>query len=113
MLPDMAVFYMFTAATAGAISQGCGLKIGLTVPQSLGGAVQRNRIKRRMREALRLSLPALAGEVAADVVLHPRRSVATLPFPELLQEVKQALESVQARKGSARAPGAQRMKAKP
>ena len=36
------------------------LRVGLTVGKVLGDAVERNRIKRRMREAVRLSWPAEA-----------------------------------------------------
>ncbi len=71
-----------------------GPRIGLTVPKALGKAVDRNRIKRRMREAVRAALPLLAAPV--DVVLHPRRSVITLDFQLLKQEVAQIFRSVQA-----------------
>jgi ribonuclease P protein component len=36
-----------------------GARIGLTVPKALGGAVDRNRIKRRLREAVRANLALL------------------------------------------------------
>lgn len=68
--------------------------MGLTVPKALGKAVDRNRIKRRMREAVRASLPLLNAPV--DVILHPRRSVMTLEFPLLQREVAQIFKSVQA-----------------
>ena len=45
-----------------------GPRIGLTVPKALGKAVDRNRIKRRMREAVRHALPLLSAPV--DLVLH-------------------------------------------
>lgn len=62
-----------------------GVRVGLTVGRVLGPAVLRNRIKRRMREAVRAHLALLPSEV--DLVLLPRKSVATLPYPELSQEV--------------------------
>jgi ribonuclease P protein component len=71
-----------------------GPRIGLTVPKALGKAVDRNRIKRRMREAVRHALPLLSAPV--DVVLHPRRSVLELEFPQLQREVAQVFRSVQA-----------------
>lgn len=71
-----------------------GARVGLTVPKALGKAVDRNRIKRRMREAVRASLPLLNAPV--DVILHPRRSVMTLEFPLLQREVAQIFRSVQA-----------------
>src|SRR5437667_10954157 len=49
--PFFAAFYARSPATQGG-SGGDGPKIGFTVPRSLGGAVVRNRIKRRVREAV-------------------------------------------------------------
>jgi len=62
-----------------------GPRIGLTVPKALGKAVDRNRIKRRLREAVRAALPLLTAPI--DVVLHPRRSVIDLDFLQLKREV--------------------------
>lgn len=64
-------------------------RVGLTVGKVLGGAVERNRIKRRMREAVRLSRSACNGPV--DIVFNPRKSVLALPFAELVKEVSRAL----------------------
>ncbi|QMV18793.1 ribonuclease P protein component [Granulicella sp. 5B5] len=71
-----------------------GPRIGLTVPKALGKAVDRNRIKRRMREAVRANLALITSPV--DVILHPRRSVIDLDFLQLKREVAQILRSVQA-----------------
>jgi ribonuclease P protein component len=62
-----------------------GPRVGLTAGRVLGKAVERNRIKRRMREAVRLNLNSLTQDV--DVVLHPRRSVLTVDMRSLLGEV--------------------------
>src|ERR1700742_2797468 len=48
-------------------------RVGLTAGKVLGKAVERNRIKRRMREAVRKNLSRLHSDV--DVVLHPRKSI--------------------------------------
>src|SRR5208282_5834775 len=56
---------------------GAGPRIGFTVGKVLGGSVERNRIKLRMREAVRLSRSACEGPV--DVVFNPRKSVLSLP----------------------------------
>jgi ribonuclease P protein component len=65
-----------------------GLRVGFTVGRALGGAVERNRMKRRLREAVRLSYPP-AG-VAADVVINPKKSLLTVDFSAVLSEVGRA-----------------------
>ena len=64
---------------------GEGVRVGLTAGRVLGKAVERNRIKRRMREAVRRNLALLTSNV--DVVLHPRRTVLTANFATLQGEV--------------------------
>ncbi len=76
-------------------------RVGLTVGKILGGAVERNRIKRRMREAVRLSRSACNG--AIDVVFNPRKSVMTMPFAELAAEVARCLKFAEQRARSAEA----------
>ena len=70
-------------------------RVGMTVGKVLGGAVERNRIKRRMREAVRLSRPVCNG--AIDVVFNPRKSVLTMPFAELMGEVGRCLKLAEQR----------------
>ena len=74
-----------------------GPRIGITVSRALGGAVVRNRIKRRMREAIRHHLPELTATV--DVVFNPKKSVLDAEFSSIEQEVKRALEVVQKNAG--------------
>lgn len=67
--------------------------MGLTAGRVLGNAVERNRIKRRMRAAVRQSLPLLTESV--DVVLHPKRSVLDADFSALTAEVERIFRKVQ------------------
>ena len=84
---NMTVFFL---RRPGAVGQSSGIRVGLTVGKVLGGAVERNRIKRRMREAIRLSWQACDAPV--DVVFNPRKSVLTQPFAELCNEVTRGLK---------------------
>jgi ribonuclease P protein component len=61
---------------------GAGLRIGLTVPKALGGAVVRNRIKRRLRSAFRLHR-AEWPVMDWDIVLNPRKAAILAPFADL------------------------------
>lgn len=56
-------------------------RVGLTVSRRVGGAVVRNRVKRRVREWYRRS--ALAGAAALDLVVIARPSAASLSFQAL------------------------------
>jgi len=61
-------------------------RIGFTTPKALGKAVVRNRIKRRMREAVRLELASLSCEWS--IVFNPRRKAQECPFTELQAEIR-------------------------
>ena len=63
-----------------------GPHLGFTTPKALGKAVIRNRIRRRVREAVRLELESLSP--AWWIVFNPRRKALDCPFTELQAEVK-------------------------
>lgn len=71
---------------------GIGPRVGLTAGRVLGKAVERNRIKRRMREAVRRHVNLLSENV--DVVLHPRRTVLAMEFAALESEVERIFATV-------------------
>lgn len=71
------------------------LRVGLTVGKVLGNSVERSRIRRRMREAVRLSWPAEVAPI--DVVFNPRKSVSQMDFPLLVAEVQRGLKTAMQR----------------
>ena len=70
--------------------QAALVRAGFTATKRIGGAVDRNRAKRRMREAARLLLPDLA-RPGFDYVFIARGGVTTRPWERLLDDVKSAL----------------------
>lgn len=76
----------FTLATGKPSS-----RIGFTVPAAFGPAVDRNRIKRRLREAARKNW-ALLGP-GWDIVLNPRRSALTLSSARIDMTVQELFRS--------------------
>ena len=70
-----------------------GPRVGLTAGKVLGNAVERNRIKRRMRDIVRRRVTIVGGN--ADIVLHPRKSVLTMDFAKLESEVARIFTNIQ------------------
>jgi ribonuclease P protein component len=75
-------------ATRRAAAPNRQMRVGFTVGRVLGGAVQRNRMKRRLREAVRLSRRAV--DIPVDVVINPKRSLLVTDFAAVLNEVNRA-----------------------
>ena len=85
----MTVFYLLR----GSEPEPKGPRIGFTVGKALGGAAKRNRIKRRLREAVRLN--GFPEALAVDVVINPKRSALRVEFRELESEVAKAFRTVE------------------
>ena len=66
------------------------LRLGFTATRKIGGAVVRNRAKRRLREAARLLTP-LHGRAGCDYVFIARMGTADRDWDRLLDDVKSAL----------------------
>ncbi len=80
------------------------VRAGFTATKRIGGAVVRNRAKRRMREAARLLLPQF-GLPGVDYVFIARGGVTTRAWDRLLDDVKTALLRLAADCGRPHAPG--------
>lgn len=79
-----------------------GPRVGFTTPRALGKAVDRNRIRRRTREAVRLHIAELTA--AVDLVLHPRRTVLTAEFAAIEREIVRVFKQVQGGAGTRAEP---------
>ena len=69
------------------------MRIGFTVTKKIGGAVVRNRMKRRLRAIARELLPA-GGFAGADHVLIGRSGGIERDFALLRQELARALDKL-------------------
>ncbi len=69
------------------------IRIGFTVSRQVGDAVERNRVRRRLREVVRLSVAARAEGLnpGHDYVLIGRRAALAAPFGEIMQDFDAAL----------------------
>ncbi len=71
-------------------ADGGAIGIGLTTSRAVGGAVERNRARRRLREAIRQLLPEL-GLAGVDYVVVARQAAPTAPWTALLDDLRNAL----------------------
>jgi ribonuclease P protein component len=66
------------------------VRIGFTVSRQVGNAVERNRVRRRLREMVRLSQGSGMHD-GHDYVLIGRRAALAVPFGQMRQELDTAL----------------------
>lgn len=75
--------------------QGGAPRVGFTASRKVGGAVVRNRAKRRLRAVAEQVIPA-HGECGYDYVLIARAATAGRTFAALLGDLRAALKRVDA-----------------
>jgi ribonuclease P protein component len=88
-----------------------GPRVGLTVTKGVGGAVERNRVRRRLKEALRAATP-LEAEGDHDYVLMARREALGRRFAALVNDVRTAFHAVRRGDGDDRRRGPAKRTAK-
>jgi ribonuclease P protein component len=86
-------------------------RVGLTVTKSVGGAVERNRVRRRLKEALRAAAP-LEAEQDHDYVLMARREALGRRFAALVDDVRTAFRAARRGDADGRGRGSTRRAAK-
>jgi ribonuclease P protein component len=67
-------------------------RFGFSIKKALGGAVVRNRIRRRLREMVRCRRQEIAP--GWDIVIHPKSAVATGEFARLGEELVRLLKKL-------------------
>jgi ribonuclease P protein component len=86
---------LFTAffAPRAEVSGESKARIGFTTPRALGKAVVRNRVRRRLREVVRLQYPQFPK--GWDVVFNPRRAIMETSFSQIESEVGRLLSTLE------------------
>jgi ribonuclease P protein component len=89
-----ACFVLETRPRAGSSeANALGPRFGFTVTKALGGAVIRNRIRRRLKAAVIATAPDLA-RAEHDYVVIARSAAADRPFDDLKKDLEQAFQRV-------------------
>jgi ribonuclease P protein component len=79
--------FVLQALAEGGESRDRPPRFGITVTRKIGNAVVRNRIRRRLREAIRAAAPGRA-RTGTDYVLIARRAALTLQFDRLVTDLE-------------------------
>lgn len=72
---------------------GACARVGVTVTKKIGGAVVRNRLKRRLRSLIRAVVPQ-HGRAGTDYVLIGRGDGLHRPMTDLIQDLTQGLQKL-------------------
>ena len=67
-------------------------RFGFSIKKALGGAVVRNRIRRRLREIVRCHQQEISA--GWDIVIHPKSSVVKAPFATLTEDLLRLLKKL-------------------
>ena len=70
-------------------------RVGFTVTKKVGNAVERNRVRRRLRELVRLNAERHV-RTGHDYVMVGRRGALTIPFARMIEDFATAIGRVHA-----------------
>ena len=94
--PDVVVHALRTDSGGGEDTVENGPRIGLIVSKSVGNAVERHRVSRRLRHVARTLVPGL--DPADLVVIRARPSSRDATSSRLQRQLRQALERVSSKR---------------
>lgn len=77
-------------------ADGLGARVGFTATRKIGGAVERNRLRRRLKEALRRA-EKLDARADHDYVVVARRAALSRPFELLRADLNRAFAAIHVR----------------
>ena len=86
-------FALQSRARGDAAIGEAGARVGFTVTRKIGGAVERNRIRRRLKAAL-AAASAIAPSADCDYVLVARKPALTRRFAALVADVERAFAQI-------------------
>lgn len=91
------------AETLEGISALKTLRFGFTVTKKIGGAVERNRIRRRLKAAVCSASPGFP-DIGMDLVILARKEAMHISFPALVQDIARSVVALKQREGSRKPP---------
>ena len=74
------------------------VRVGFTVSRKVGTAVERNRVRRRLKELVRLAQAAAGLPAGNDYVLVGRRAALSLAFERMADDFRSAVGRLQGSK---------------